>query len=152
MTKRANFKHISRYSTPEESPGFLLWRTSTLWRRALEAVLKPLDLTHPQFVVLATVGWLTKEGQKISQIEVSRQTGLDPNTISQVLCGLHKKGLLDRSPSLNEKRKHPMLTPEGVSRVSKALPEVERADAKFFASLKGDGKDFVEGLKKLAYP
>ena len=151
MTNRADFDHISSYSTPEESPGFLLWRTSTLWRRSLEAVLKPYDLTHPQFVVLATVGWLTKEGQKTSQIAVSRLSGLDPNTVSQILRGLQAKGVLMRTASQEGKRKTPVLTAEGVDRLSHALPAVEQADTEFFSSLKWEKQDFLKGLSKLAY-
>jgi DNA-binding MarR family transcriptional regulator len=151
MTNRVGFDHISSYSAPEESPGFLLWRTSTLWRRSLEVALKPYDLTHPQFVVLATVGWLTKEGQKTSQIAVSRLSGLDPNTVSQILRGLQAKGILVRSAPQGGKRKTPLLTPEGVDRLSHALPAVEQADAEFFSSLKREKQDFLKGLRKLAY-
>ena len=151
MTNRAGFDHISSYSTPEESPGFLLWRTSTLWRRSLEAALKPYHLTHPQFVVLATVGWLTKEGQKTSQIAVSRLSGLDPNTVSQILRGLQAKGVLVRSASQDGKRKTPILTPEGVDRLSRALPVIEHADEEFFLSLKKERPNFLKGLRKLAY-
>jgi hypothetical protein len=60
MTEAINFNEMSIHPSAEESPGFLLWRVSTLWRRAIEAILKPLGLTHPQFVVLATTAWLTR--------------------------------------------------------------------------------------------
>lgn len=149
MTNTTDFNRISTYPTPKESPGFLLWRVSIRWRRAIETALKPFDLTHPQFVILATTGWLTKEGQKISQLDVSRLSGIDPNTISQILRGLQAKGLINRYHSHNEKGKNPNLTPEGVGRLSKALPAVEEADAKFFASLENEGEGFLMGLRKL---
>ena len=128
-----DFTTISAYQAPEESPGFLLWRVSTLWRRAIEAVLKPLGLTHPQFVILATIGWLTRNGEKATQIAISRQAGLDPNTTSQVLRGLQAKKLIERSEEGRDK--YPLLTQSGMTSLQKALPTVEQADKKFFAQI-----------------
>jgi DNA-binding MarR family transcriptional regulator len=135
MTKQVNFKHISVYKGPEESPGFLLWHVSTQWRSAIENVLKPLDLTHPQFVVLATIGWLTREGAIISQADISRIAGLDPNTISQIVRGLEAKKLIERTQKRDERSKNPILTDEGSKKLKIALPAVEQADTKFFSVL-----------------
>ena len=43
---------------PEDSPGFLLWHVTLRWQRDIAAALAPLDLTHVQFVLLATTWWL----------------------------------------------------------------------------------------------
>ncbi len=131
-----DFGKISTHEIPEESPGFLLWRVSTYWRRSIEAVLKPLGLTHPQFVVLACTGWLTRSGEKATQAAIGKQAGLDPNTTSQILRSLQTKGLIDRSRQADERSKSPSLTPKGAQTLSIALPAVEKADAKFFSPLK----------------
>lgn len=135
MTQMVNFNEISIHPSAEESPGFLLWRVSTLWRRAIEAVLKPLGLTHPQFVVLATTAWLTKTGEKVNQVEIGKQAALDPNTTSQILRGLQAKGFIERSRTINERGKHPILTLVGAEILAKAMPAVESADAAFFESV-----------------
>jgi len=127
--KFANSKH----DTPEDSPGFLLWCISTAWRRSLESVLTPLKLTHPQFVILAATGWLTRQGALTSQRAVGDMAGLDPNTTSQILKGLEKKGLIQRDTS--PRTKHPSLTKEGATLLNQALPAVEQADATFFDPL-----------------
>ncbi len=133
--EKINFKHISVYKTPDESPGYLLWRVSTQWRSAIEEVLKPLNLTHPQFVVLATLGWLTKDGNTVNQVEVGRMAGLDPNTASQILRGLEAKKFIKRAHSVNERSKNPVVTPIGAEVLAQALPAVEQADIQFFAKL-----------------
>lgn len=145
-----DFDLSSEFHTPEESPGFLLWRASTLWRRAIESVLKPLELTHPQFVILATVGWLTRTGEKASQIEISRQAGLDPNTTSQILRSLEAKDLIKRSHSKDERSKYPILTSFGTKSLAEALPAVEKADAQFFASVNLYELKAIKALQKLA--
>lgn len=133
--KEIDFEKISVHEGPKESPGFLLWQISTAWRRSIEAVLKPFDLTHPQFVILATTGWLTKKGDPATQIAVGKMAGLDPNTTSQIIKGLEKKELVKRAPSSDGRAKNVSLTREGSHLLSKALPTVEKADGAFFSTL-----------------
>lgn len=150
MTKSLNFKHISIHDAPEQSIGFLLWQVSTRWRSSIEAILKPFKLTHPQFVVLAATAWLTKNGARVSQIDIARMVGLDPNTTSQILRGLEKKKLIERTHSVDEKRKNPAPTSTGTKLLAKALPAVEKADAHFFAKLNGKENDeFLNIFQKL---
>ena len=65
------WKNISQFKGPEESPGFLLWQVSTKWRRQIETTLAALDLTHVQFVLLASIGWLTRDDNRITQVELA---------------------------------------------------------------------------------
>ena len=150
MKKRIDFEEISTHHTPEESPGFLLWRVSTSWRRTIEEVLKSFDLTHPQFVVLATIGWLTKNDDKVSQADIARQAGLDPNTTSQIMRSLQTKKFIDRSRSIDERSKYPTLTSTGAQTLIKALPAVEKADEKFFSVLNLKKSGLLNALQKLA--
>lgn len=150
MSKKANFSKMSSHSTPEESPGFLLWRTSALWRRAIEAVLKKFALTHPQFVILATTGWLTKEGKQASQAAIGRQAGLDPNTTSQILRSLQTKGLVKRVLSSDERSKYPILTGKGVLILEQSLPAVEMCDAEFFSCLNLKTSHIIKDLQALS--
>lgn len=150
MTKTINFNEISVHSSAEESPGFLLWRASTLWRRAIEDILKPLGLTHPQFVVLATTGWLTRMDKRASQAEIGRQAALDPNTTSQILRSLQAKGLIERSYITDERSKYPTLTASGAESLAKALPAVEAADAAFFSSVDLKESAILQTLQILA--
>jgi DNA-binding MarR family transcriptional regulator len=144
-----DFSEVSVHSGPEESPGYLLWKVSSIWRRSIEAVLRPLGLTHPQFVILACIGWLTKEGKETQQIEIARFAGLDPNTTSQVLRSLHTKKLIRRGHS-EGRSKSPSLTTSGAKLLQKALPAVEEADDAFFAIVNAKRKGFISVLQKLS--
>lgn len=130
--KPIDLETITKFKTPEESPGYLLWRVSMQWRNAIEEVLKPIDLTHPQFVVLAATGWLTRKNEKVAQITIGKTAGLDPNTTSQILRTLEAKKLITRAHSLNERSKNPILTTLGSDRLAQALPAVEQADTLYF--------------------
>lgn len=145
-----DFDRSSAFPAPEESPGFLLWHVSTLWRRTIEGVLKPLELTHPQFVILATVGWLTRNGQSATQAAIGRQASLDPNTTSQILRGLQAKDLIERSRAIDERSKCSSLTLKGSQKLKEALPAVEKADAHFFSALNLNEINALEALQRLA--
>lgn len=135
MNEKLNFEKISLHERPKQSPGFLLWHISTSWRSSIETVLKTFGLTHPQFVVLAVTGWLTKNGDPATQAAIGKMAGLDPNTISQIMGGLEKKGLIKRGASSDGRAKNPKLTTRGSELIAQALPAVEQADNKFFTPL-----------------
>lgn len=143
------FSEVSQFKTAEESPGFLFWRVSTSWRRAIEAALKPLGLTHPQFVVLATIGYLTQGSKSVTQREIGGHAGLDANTTSQILKGLSLKGLIERK-AIDERSKSSLLTKSGGEVLAKALPLVEGADNRFFKAVDLHSQSAMAALKKLA--
>ena len=86
---------VSVHPGSEENLGFLLWQVSTLWSKSTSIALKPLRLTHPQFVILATMDWL--KGEAVSQEEIGRLAVLDPKTTSHLLRSLQVKGLVEPS-------------------------------------------------------
>jgi MarR family transcriptional regulator, organic hydroperoxide resistance regulator len=136
-----NFKNISVHDTPERSPGFLLWQVSTAWRGSIESALKSMHLTHPQFVILATLGWLTRKGDRVTQAAIGKMAGLDPNTVSQIIRGLEQKELILREKSSDGRAKNPVLTLKGSDILKKALSIVETKDAEFFQALTQEEKD-----------
>jgi len=150
MSKLSDIEKITVFKRPEESSGFLLWHVSLSWRGCIEEVLKSLGLTHPQFVVLATTAWLTRKGDHISQIDIGKTAGLDPNTTSQILRGLELKNFIKRTRSLNERSKNPVLTALGSKILHEALPVVEKADTNFFESVSSKNiADLVKIFQKI---
>lgn len=145
------WKKISRFKGPEESPGFLLWQASTKWRREIEATLATIDLTHPQFVLLAGLGWLTRHKNHITQAELARHCNTDINMTSQVLRSLEKKGYIERHRLEGDERsKFPRLTEVGGKLVQKAIPLVEEVDNWFFGELsEGETKKYIDIMNKL---
>lgn len=138
---------ISQFEGPEESPGFLLWQVSTKWRRLLEAALKQIGLTHPQFVLLASLGWLNSKESRVSQVELARHCRLDVAMTSQVLRALEKRGYIAREQKEgNERSRFPVVTKAGAKLIEQAIPLVEAIDKQFFAAA---GQDVVPIFKKL---
>lgn len=153
MSKTVDFGKVSVHEGPEKSPGFLLWHVSTSWRSSIEKVLQPFNLTHPQFVVLATLGWLTKDGDRVTQAMIGKMACLDPNTTSQIIRGLEKKEFIKREASSDGRAKNPLLTDAGRQVLKKALPAVEEEDGRIFDVLtKREMESLLSIFKKLSIP
>jgi DNA-binding MarR family transcriptional regulator len=121
---------------PEESSGFLLWQVTNLWQREIKKALEQYGLTHSQFVLMASIHWLTIHKQEVTQIVLSAHTKIDPMTTSTVLRTLQQKGFIQRQEHLTDTRaKTVVLTEDGKKITKKAVVTVEKFDAKFFSLL-----------------
>jgi len=121
---------------PDDSPGFLLWHVTLRWQRDMAAALAPLDLTHVQFVLLATTWWMNAQGQEPNQLSVARQAGTDVKMTSQVLRTLEAKALIRREVDASDTRARKLrVTDRGAELARQAVTVVESADAAFFRSV-----------------
>jgi MarR family transcriptional regulator, organic hydroperoxide resistance regulator len=134
----------------EDSSGFMLWQVTNLWQREIKKALEQYDLTHSQFVLLASIHWLTLQNKSVTQVLLSGHTKIDPMTTSTVLRTLQAKGLLKRQEHLTDTRaKTVMLTDAGKEVIRQAVVTVENFDKRFFSSLGADAKAFNEKLQGL---
>lgn len=141
---------MTRFSGPDESPGFLLWRVTLAWQRAMRAALAPHDLTHVQFVLLASLWWLEGHSGAPSQQRLAEHAGTDPMMTSQVLRKLADRGLVSREVDPSDTRARLLsLTEPAKALVAQAMKDVEDADAAYFAGLGDEHQAFVRGLTRL---
>lgn len=138
---------------PGASPGFLLWRTTLRWQRVMTATLKPLALTHVQFVLLASVWWLSTQAKDRtalpSQRAVADHAGTDIMMTSQVLRALETQGLVTRTADSADARvKRLDVTKKGAALAQRAVARVEAVDADFFIGV--DDKRLLATLRKLS--
>ena len=119
------------------------------WQRSIVATLRPLDLTHAQFVLLMSTNYLSRDGAP-SQREVADHAEADVMMTSQVLRTLEKRGLVTRSPDPADARvKRLTVTADGARLARRAQAAVEQADRAFFAGV-GDPESLLSHLKELA--
>jgi DNA-binding MarR family transcriptional regulator len=141
-------------SEQEEAPlslGFLLWHATLRWQRMIAAALKPVGLTHVQFVLLAVLWWFVQErGERPTQRALAQQAGTDPMMTSQVIRALEGKGHATRRQHPEDSRAIELdLTPSGKRVAIKAIKLVEAVDANFFAAT-SDPNDLRGPLLALA--
>lgn len=133
-----------------DRPGFLLWHATLRWEREVAAELRPLGLTHVQFVLLASVRYLTDTAVAPSQRELSDHAGTDIVMTSQVLGALERRGLLTRRPDTVDARiRRVVLSAEGRRLADQGLEAIEAVDERVFDPA-GNRARLVATLRRLA--
>lgn len=146
MSEEINF----HFSSPNDSPGYLLGQLAMLWQRKQKKVLDPLDLTQTQLALLAALGWLSKKSDSVTQIDIARQSNADRMMVSKVLRTLQDKKFITRHEHPTDTRaKIIRLTDEGEKVLQKALAAAVNADNEFFAELGIDQTAFNANMVKL---
>lgn len=123
----------SQFDNHSTSPGFLLWKLSSLWKRKIKEALSPFALTHTQYVILTVTHYLKQNNMDTSQKTVSDFSNIDVMTTSKTIRLLEKKELVNRVSDENDTRaKTVALTSKGSAVLSEAIPVVEKVDRLFF--------------------
>ncbi|HWO12275.1 MAG TPA: MarR family transcriptional regulator [Polyangiaceae bacterium] len=105
------------------------------WQRRQRAALKPLGLTHSQFVLLATATWFGAT-EKLTQARLAELAGIDVMTTSQVVRTLEGSALMERCEHPDDPRaKSIRVTARGRELAQQAVVVVEQTDAAFFEPL-----------------
>ena len=140
---------IFKHKTPSESTGFLLWKVNNLWQREIRKALKKYNLTHTQFVVLASTVWLSQNNSNVTQVEIANQIETNQMMTSNVLRTLEKNKFLKRSEHKTDTRaKIINPTKKGIDILKKAVLDIEKFDKHFFEKI-NEIKEFNNGLSKL---
>jgi len=143
-------KLATEFESAEDSPGFLLWRLSNKWQAKQRAALKPFDLTHVQFVLLAAMTYAIDKNS-FTQKQLAEYAQTDVMMASQVLRKLEHKGLVRRKPSTSDARAITITpTSAGIELVNQAVKAVDAADREFFSTVGNRLPILVTMMQRLA--
>lgn len=139
----------TEHESADDSTGLLLWQVTNRWQAAQRAALKPFDLTHVQFVLLASLTWLDADGP-VTQRQLADHAFTDPMMTSQVLRVLESRGLIERVAHPDDKRAWSLTaTTAGVKLANRANAAVEECDRDFFSALEASQVAFTAALRRL---
>ena len=125
-------------------------RVYNKWHSIIEKELKKMNLTHPQFVVLASLAYLSQDSNEVTQVMISKLSGIDVMTVSQILNLLEKNDFVKRKEHSKDTRaKAVILSKKGEEVLQKAVPLVEQIDEIFFEKLDTDEEQFKHFLARL---
>lgn len=142
----------SKYqSSSDQSIGLSFIKVYNLWHRQIKSALSDIGLTHPQFVVIASLGYLAQFNQEITQVNIADKSDIDVMTVSTIIKNLEKKKLIKRMPSIQDTRaKSVQLTAEGIKIMTAAMEIVEEIDRRFFGQLGDQQDNFNQLLHRLS--
>ena len=135
----------------EESIGLSFIKVYNLWHKQIKTQLRQLELTHPQFIVIASLGYLSQKDNEVNQVSISKNCDIDVMTVSTIVRNLEKMQLVIRENSINDTRsKIIRLTDLGQEKLAQSLPIVEESDWHFFECLGKERTTFNQLLLRLA--
>jgi DNA-binding MarR family transcriptional regulator len=124
------------------------------WRVGVDRALAPRGLTHAQYVMLASLYGLERDGRTPSQRELADHTGLEALYVSKLVRSLDADGLIQRTRDVKDTRTMRLeLTAKGRETIQPAIAEVAALLDQLLAPLGGRRgtrtKGFVRDLTDL---
>ena len=144
------FPSIRFKDDAESSTGLLFIRVYNKWHSTINQELRKLGITHPQFVILTTLNFLSQSDDNVTQVSISKLADMDVMSVSQIIRGLEKNEFIKRTTNPKDSRANAViLLPKAQEMVKLSLPVVEKIDDDFFGILKENEKVFRQYLNQL---
>lgn len=125
-----------QYEAADDSPGFLLWKVTTLWQQRLAAIFGKFKITQTQYAIMASLMWFEEHNEPVTQADLAEYTKIDKMTVSKAIRKLETVGFVSRQPSTTDARAMAVqFTDFGRSQIRQAIAAVETTDEEFFSCL-----------------
>src|SRR4028118_1323095 len=132
MCQDADMRQAETVGPVQERVGYALKQAATALRSAMEAELRPLELTVPQYACLELLG----QRPGLTNAELARGAFVTRQSMNGVLRGLQDRGLLTRPASAVHGRALPtQLTPAGRDRLHAASTAVRAVEKQMLTAL-----------------
>jgi len=111
---------------------YLIKRAEMAVRAGLEAALRDLSVTPGQYTILSLLSARADQ----SSAGLARKAGVTPQSMSETVVQLERKGLISRAENPEHRRTlHITLTPEGSALLEACNSAVDGLEAELFAGL-----------------
>lgn len=132
MCQDTDMSQEQRVGDLGQAVGYLLKQTAAALRAAMDAALRPLGLTVPQYACLELLG----QQPGLSNAELARGAFVSRQSMNHVLRGLQERGLLTRPATAAHGRALPTeLTREGQRTLRAASTTVARVQQRMLTPL-----------------
>lgn len=117
---------------PDGNPGYLLRQAHQTFRSAMEAALREIGVTSSQYSILSVI----EVESGCSGAELARDAVMTEQSASELVVGLEKAGLIQRSRGSADRRiRHIDLTAAGRAALDLATPRVRALESQMLEGL-----------------
>ena len=121
---------------PSSDSGFLLWQMSNLWQKKINELLAQHDITHVQYLLLATIVWMEDQNIPVNQKSLASHARSHKMMTSKVLRNLERNGFVIRSTDDRDSRhKYISLTSLGSEKYESVKNLVKDENKSFFEKI-----------------
>ena len=126
--------------------GLLIRKVSNLWQNLLRSTLTEYALTLNEYIILETL--YVNSNDLITQVDISKSSGVNISVISTTLDILQQKKLIYRKSSKDNRKKNIELTHQAKSLIKIIVPLIREVENDFFIKL-GSEKEILTNSIKL---
>ena len=125
---------IFSIQTPQDSVGFQFWKLHQQWQKRVAEALSSYQITHTQFVMMASIAWFGEQHITPSQAQVSALMQIDKMAFSKAIRQLENKGFVLRNKHQQDARiKCLTLTEHALHILPQAMQAIDKVDNKVFS-------------------
>lgn len=129
--------------------GFRLWQLSNAWQRHVAHLLKDLEITHVQYLLLSGVSYLNQQRVAVTQKGLAELVHSDIMMTSKVVRSLEKHGLLLRATLKSDTRARSLIiTNKGKEVLAAATDRMHALQTAMHAVI-GDQQQLDQLLERL---
>tara|TARA_B100000029_G_scaffold348103_1_gene340467 strand:- start:6132 stop:6590 length:459 start_codon:yes stop_codon:yes gene_type:complete len=136
-------------SLSEKKTGLLIWQLSNYWQSKLRNILKDHHLTLNEYLILESIKILNESKKELSQIDVSKFSGIDVSVTSVTFKLLENKKLIVRKYKSDNRKKNVEISSIGVSLFDKIYPLIIKQEKLIFGKLQNENYNFTNSLRLL---
>ena len=136
-------------SLNENRLSILVWQTSNLWQSKIRLLLKNVNITFNEYLILETLYKLQQNLEHITQQDICKNSSIDRSVVSLKINGLEEKKLLSRSQPKDKRSNVLILTNNGKMLVESLIKNIENQENIIFEKLGSEVFNFTNSLKLL---
>ena len=136
-------------SLSEKKLGLLIWQVSNYWQSKLRNILKDHNLTLNEYLILESIKMLNESKKELSQIDISKFSGIDVSVTSVTFKLLENKKLIVRKNKSDNRKKNVEISSVGISLFDKIYPIIIKQEKEIFGKLQNENYNFTNSLRLL---
>tara|TARA_Y100000590_G_scaffold360560_1_gene416902 strand:+ start:1035 stop:1493 length:459 start_codon:yes stop_codon:yes gene_type:complete len=136
-------------SLSEKKLGLLIWQVSNYWQSKLRNLLKDHNLTLNEYLILESIKMLNESKKELSQIDISKFSGIDVSVTSVTFKLLENKKLIVRKNKSDNRKKNVEISSVGISLFDKIYPIIIKQEKEIFGKLQNENYNFTNSLRLL---